>query len=104
MCLAVCLVYQEPLSLVEFCVLLNQCCVYNVSVCPDFNVSKFIASFLSYVSMDEADFCYQNYIMDILNGTIGWMLCMSLSLPKLVLSAVLDKWPSRFVLGLRLLI
>lgn len=32
------------------------------------------ASFLSYVWMDEADFCYQNYIMDILSGTIGWML------------------------------
>jgi len=55
-------------------VLLDQCCVYNVIMCPDFNVSKFIASFLSCVGMDEADFCYQNYIMDILNGTIGWML------------------------------
>jgi hypothetical protein len=29
---------------------------------------------VSFLCLDEADFCYQNYIMDILKGTIGWML------------------------------
>lgn len=75
MCLAVCLVYQEPLSLVELCVLLDQCCVYYVI---NHYVSRLqcikVYCIVSFLCLDEADFCYQNYIMDILKGTIGWML------------------------------
>ncbi|KAG5250581.1 hypothetical protein IMY05_002G0042700 [Salix suchowensis] len=52
-------------------------CVYNVILCPDFNVrwllSKFIASFLSYVGWMKLIFVIKITLW-ILNGAIGWML------------------------------